>query len=72
MQKAAAETITRLVESAIATLSESLTEAQHSMSPADFERFKRTVGIAIGNISTQALDPIYAQFPELAPPGLNS
>ena len=70
MDKPTAQAISTLVESSIAKLSESLLVAEKSLTAEEYAPFRREVGVAIGRLSHNVLDPIDAQFPDLAPPGV--
>jgi len=70
MDKATARQVSALLEQAIGKLSEAVDIAQRSLSPAEYETLRRGAGLAIGRISHELLDPIYEQFPDLAPPGV--
>ena len=70
MDKATARQVSALLEAAIATLSEALEVAEHSVPPDEHETLKRGAGTAIGRISHELLDPLHEQFPDLAPPGV--
>jgi hypothetical protein len=70
VERAAAEAITELLEGAIARLSESLLHAQRALPSSEFGAFQQSVGLAIGRLSHELLDPIYAEHPDLAPPGV--
>jgi hypothetical protein len=70
MDKATAAAVSRSLEDAIARLTETLSLAERQMSADEFAEFKRHVGLAIGRISHDLLDPLYAAYPELAPPGV--
>jgi hypothetical protein len=59
-----------MLEASIAKLSEALLVAQTSLPPQDYDLVKREVGILIARISHNLLDPIYEEFPDLAPPGV--
>jgi hypothetical protein len=37
---------------------------------SEFGAFQQSVGLAIGRLSHELLDPIYAEHPDLAPPGV--
>jgi len=65
-----AERISALLESAIREPHESIEMAQRTLTDSDYEAFKRGAGMAIAKISYECLDPIYAIFPDLAPPGV--
>jgi len=62
--------IVQLLESAIAELHESIMIAQTALSEAEYEAFKRGAGMSLAKISYECLDPIYAEYPDLAPPGV--
>jgi hypothetical protein len=46
-------------------LSTLLRTVQASCSGEDFQKIKRGVGLAIGTIQTQIMDPLYVDHPEL-------
>lgn len=50
---------------AIVELSTLLRTVQASCSADDLQKIKRGVGIAIGTIQVDLLDPLYADYPEL-------
>lgn len=70
MDRAVAKAITEQLEGAIARLSQSLAVAQQALPPGEFTAFQKSVGLAIGRLSHELLDPIYAEYPDLAPPGV--
>ena len=70
IDRSSAERISALLESAIRELHESIEIAQRTLTDSDYEAFKRGAGMAIAKISYECLDPIYAIFPDLAPPGV--
>jgi hypothetical protein len=70
MDKATARQVSALLEQAIGKFSEAVNIAQRSLPPAEYETLRRSAGLAIGRISHEMLDPIYEQFPDLAPPGV--
>ena len=70
MDKATAKQVAALLEEAIGKLSQALDIAQRSVPPPEYETLRRGAGLAIGRISHELLDPIYEQFPELAPPSV--
>jgi hypothetical protein len=70
VERTAAKQIAEHLESAIAHMSSSLATASQHMSAQEFAAFQKTVGISIGKLSHEGLDPIYAQHPDLAPPGV--
>jgi hypothetical protein len=70
MQRNHAERIVQLLESAIAELHESIMIAQTVLPEAEYETFKRGAGMSLAKISYECLDPIYAEYPDLAPPGV--
>ncbi len=70
MDRLTAQAISTLVEGSIAKLSESLLVAEHSLTAGEYASFKRDISLAIGRLSHDVLDPIYGQFPDLAPPGV--
>ena len=70
MEQAAAREVAEHIEGAIARLSASLSLANQHMPPNEFAAFQKSVGLAIGKLSHEVLDPIYAKHPDLAPPGV--
>lgn len=70
MQKENAKTVVAHLENAIASLSSALHAAREGASTEEYEVIQRAVGLSIARLSHEALDPIYAKFPELAPPGV--
>lgn len=50
---------------AVSQLSQILVVSRGHCSAAEFERMKKGVGLAIGQVQTTILDPIYAQYPDL-------
>ena len=70
MNRNDATAIAAHLEGAISQLSLALREAQARLDPASFEIFKHSVGLQIGKLSVEVLDPIYTEHPDLAPPGV--
>lgn len=70
MDRASAERISVLLESAIRELVESIEIAQQTLTDTEYESFKRGAGMSIAEISYESLEPIYAIYPDLAPPGV--
>ena len=70
MERDAARAVTESLEAAIARLTESLSRAKLSLPPGEFAVFQKSIGLAIGRLSHELLDPIYAEHPDLAPPGV--
>jgi len=70
MDRASAERIVVLLESAIRELNESIWIAQRSLTSAEYEAFKRGAGMSIAKISYECLDPIHTTYPDLKPPGV--
>lgn len=50
---------------AISQLSEILLLGRERGSSEEFERVKKAVGLAIGQLQTEILDPIYSRYPDL-------
>ena len=71
MQRSYAERIVPLLQSAMAELNESIWIAQTALSGVEYEAFKRGAGMSIAKISYECLDPIYREYPDLAPPGVD-
>ena len=70
MNRDDAKVIAAHLEAAISQLSLALQEANVRLPSAALEQFRRSVGLHIGNLSFELLDPIYAEHPDLAPPGV--
>ncbi len=70
MEREAAAAVAATLEDAIAQLTQSLSHAKRGLSQVEFDAFQRTIGLAIGRLSHELLDPIYAEYPDLAPPGV--
>ncbi|MBU1354377.1 MAG: hypothetical protein KKB95_21145 [Gammaproteobacteria bacterium] len=58
------------LEAAIAQLSKALLEAEARLDKRALESFKRLIGIHVGKLSHELLDPIYAEHPSVIPEGL--
>ena len=67
MDKPTAEVLAASLEVAIAKISEALVVAEGSLAPEEYGSIKRSLGLNIGQLSHDVLDPIYAQFPDLSP-----
>lgn len=50
---------------AVSHLSRIVLRSRDRCSPEEFERIKKGVGFAIGQLQTEILDMIYSQYPEL-------
>jgi hypothetical protein len=70
MDRHDATAIATPLEAAITQLSLAFREAQARLDPQALEIFKRSIGMHIGQLSYELLDPIYAEHPDLAPPGV--
>jgi hypothetical protein len=70
IDRARAERVSALLESAIRGLAESMEIAEQVLADSDYEAFKRGAGMSLAEISYECLDPIYAEYPDLAPPGV--
>ena len=70
MDKPTAQILATSLEMAITKLSETLVVAERSLSPEEYAPLKRHLALSIGLLSNDVLDPIYAQFPDLAPRGV--
>lgn len=68
--KKAAIEVTAAGERFVETLSKCLIEVQSSSTPEEFEQLRRVIGLTIGRLDTELLEPIYRLHPELEPPGL--
>jgi hypothetical protein len=70
MDKTTARVLAASLEMEIAKLSEALVVAERSLLAEECASIKRHIGLNIGRLSNDVLDPIYAQFPDLAPGGV--
>ena len=70
MDKPTAQILAASLEMAIAKLSETLVVAERSLTAEEYASIKRHLGLNIGRLSNDVLDPIYVQFPDLAPRGV--
>jgi len=70
MDREEGKKISGTLEESIKNLGDALKLAKPAMSEDEYEGFKRHVGLAIGKISCELLDPIYVKYPDLAPPGV--
>ena len=64
------EAATRVAEGGerfVEALNRALLEVQASATPAEYERFRRAVGLVVGRMETELLGPLYEKHPELAP-----
>jgi len=50
---------------AVSQLSRIVLLSRDRCSPEEFERIKKGVGLAIGQVQTEILDGIYSRYPEL-------
>nr|WP_063572637.1 hypothetical protein [Luteibacter rhizovicinus] len=65
MARETAERVHAASLSAIIGLSSLLRTVQASCSDEDFQEIERGVGLAIGAIQTELMDPLYEDHPEL-------
>jgi hypothetical protein len=65
ISKTAAEQVLRAAMNSISELSALLRDLKESCSDEDFERFRRGIGLSIGTIQVEVMDPVYAHYPEL-------
>jgi hypothetical protein len=63
--RGSAEKIRDLSLQAVSRLSEVLSLSRSGCSEQEYERFRKGVGLAIGQIQAEILDPIYSQYPDL-------
>jgi hypothetical protein len=70
MNRNDAAAIAAHLETAISHLSLALGEAHARLDPVSLENLKHSIGSQIGRLSFEVLDPIYAEHPDLAPPGV--
>lgn len=59
-------------EGFVEALNKALLEVQATATPAEFERFRRAVGMIVGRLEVKLLSPLYKEHPELEPEGLRS
>jgi hypothetical protein len=70
VEEATAKELSQCLEGAIARMSESISFARNHLPHGEFEVFQKSVGLSIGRLSHEVLDPIYAEYPRLAPLGV--
>lgn len=58
----------RVAEFASAMLNIQLLELQKELSKSEFSSVTKGFGVAMGELFCELIDPIYKQYPELAPP----
>jgi hypothetical protein len=69
------ETAARVSEAGerfVEALNRALLEVRASSSPPDYERFRRAVGLIVGEMEVELLRPLYKQHPELEPESMRS
>lgn len=71
MDKPLARSISDLMLDVTARLDTSLATVQERGSPEEFERYRDAVGRILGEILLEVLNPIYAEHPDLKPPGFD-
>ena len=59
----------RLSEAYLIGLNLVLAEVQQNCSDAEFQAFRRAVGLSMGKVDLELLDPLYKAHPELEPEG---
>lgn len=60
-----AEELRELSLQAVSQLSEILRHSRDRCSQEEFERIKKGVGLAIGQVQSEILDTIYSRYPDL-------
>ncbi|KQO29193.1 MAG: hypothetical protein EON54_14890 [Alcaligenaceae bacterium] len=70
MNQRDAAAIAAPLEAAIGQLSKALSEAEARLDERGYESFRRLIGVHVGKLSHELLDPIYAEHPSLMPEGL--
>ena len=50
---------------AVSQLSQILLLGRDRCSPEEFERIKKAVGLAIGQVQSEVLEPVYSRYPDL-------
>jgi hypothetical protein len=68
--KTLAEALAKEGESFIKGLNQALLESKTICSPEEYEKFKRAVGIVVGNLEIELMWPLYKLHPELEPESL--
>jgi len=63
--KRSAEELRDMCLQAVSQLSRVLLFSRDRSSEEEFERVKKAVGLAIGQVQTEILDAIYSRYPEL-------
>ena len=64
--KRSAKKLRTLSLRAVSQLSRIVPVSRDRCPPEEFERIRKGVGLAIGQVQTEILDPIYARYPELS------
>ncbi len=59
-------------EKFITDLNVALNQARVTLSPEEYERFKKSVGLVVGTIEVDMLGPLYKTHPDLEPSSLRA
>lgn len=65
MKKKTAEFVSTESLKVIAALSSIVIKIQKESDPEEFEQMRKSIGIIVGKIQSDILDPICSKFPEL-------
>lgn len=65
ISKVVAERVHRSAINAIIELSALIRDVKETCSDDDFEQIRKGVGLSIGTIQTEIMDPLYLHHPEL-------
>ena len=66
-----ANSISNLMIETMHKFDASVAEVRSASSEAEFLAYRRIVGKVMGDILLDVMNPIYARYPELKPPGLD-
>jgi hypothetical protein len=67
MRRDAAQTIMNLMVEVSGKLNDSIFEVMDSASDQEIERYRHAIGRCMGEIFTEIISPIMAEYPELTP-----
>ncbi len=65
MNKASAQTVQKHILQAMEELTAALFAAEDGATPEGYATLKKGIGLALGHIQMEILEPIYAEHPEL-------
>jgi hypothetical protein len=70
MDAAVAKEISDLMLDVTRRLDDSLTSVHDRLADDEFDHYRRAVGTVLGAILLEVLNPLYAEHPNLKPPGM--